>query len=153
MRQIPQHISQKGEKKMSGTWKRVADFVFARQVQEPDFVPAPIERVPRRRPIISLHPAKGEEIILKWPRSFDDAEGIADYLKARRAVVMNIRHLDEATARRILDFMSGVIYTIDGQLEEAGSGVYVLSPENVVITADTGTWDTMGQGGSEQPRA
>jgi cell division inhibitor SepF len=126
---------------MSGAWKRVADFVFARQPQETEFVPTEVEKLPRRRPIISLHPARGDEIILKWPRCFDDAEGIADYLKARRVVVINIRHLDEATARRVLDFLSGVIYAIQGQLEEAGSGVYVLSPENVVIAVDTEGWD------------
>jgi len=91
---------------------------------------------PKRRSLLSLHAARAEEIYLRRPRSLEEAQACADYLKSRRPVVVNLKSLDEGKARRVLDFLGGVIYAVDGHMEEAGEGIYLLTPNTVAIDAE-----------------
>jgi len=123
---------------MSGVLERVKGWLFAED--DGDETPAPVSREPGARPRLLLHPRQ-DEIFVRWPKSLDDAQVSADCLKARRPVVVNLKVLEEHTARRVLDFLGGVVYAIDGNLEQAGDGIYVLAPGNMLITAE----------GDEQP--
>jgi len=94
--------------------------------------------LPRRRKpsLLSLHNPRGEEIFIRRPRAREEAPVCADCLRARCPVIVNLKSLDEATARRVFDFLAGVVYAIDGQMETVGEGIFLLTPREVEITAE-----------------
>lgn len=125
---------------MSGVLERVKGWLFAED--DGGEATAPTKQEGRARPRLLLHP-RHDEIFVRWPKSLDDAQVCADCLKARRPVIVNLKVLEDYMARRVLDFLGGVVYAIDGHLESAGDGIYVLAPANMLITAE----------GEEQPFA
>jgi len=120
---------------MSGVLERVKGWLFAEDDGDEVIAPAPHVEA-SGRPRLLLHPRQ-DEIFVRWPKSLDDAQVCADCLKARRPVVVNLKVLEEHKARRVLDFLGGVVYAIDGHLEQAGDGIYILAPANTLITAET----------------
>lgn len=123
---------------MSGLVDRVKGWLFSEEEDDPEEVEldsAPAVR--RKRPtLLNLHPSRQDEIYVRRLRSQEDARACADCLKYRRPVVVNLKHLDDPTARRAFDFLSGVIYAIDGHIEEAGEGIFLLTPSNLSIATD-----------------
>lgn len=104
--------------------------------------PNGVEDAPRRRgQLFSLHAQRQQEIVVLQPKTFDDARAIADYLKLRRPVVVNLRGTHSELARRIVDFTSGVTYAVDGHLLRVGEEIFLFTPNHVVITSDVGTED------------
>ena len=83
----------------------------------------------------------GNKMILLEPRSFSEAQAIADHLKTRNSVVVNLKRVTSAQAKRIIDFLSGCIYAIGGNMQKIGVGIYLCTPKNVnvqgKITDDT----------------
>ena len=124
---------------MSGLVDRVKGWLFSEEEDDPEemeLAPAPVVR--RKRPtLLSLHHAsRQDEIHVRRLRSQDDARVCADCLKYRRPVVVNLKHLDEPIARRAFDFLSGVVYAIDGHIEEAGDGIFLLTSSSQSIATD-----------------
>ncbi|MDX2382373.1 MAG: cell division protein SepF [Acidimicrobiia bacterium] len=62
------------------------------------------------------------------PRRFDQAQEVADKFKEGQPVIMNIEGTDRAVARRLIDFASGICYSLDGTMEKVATGVYLLKP-------------------------
>ena len=83
----------------------------------------------------------GNKMILLEPRAFSEAQQIADHLKKRNSVVVNLKRVTSAQAKRIIDFLSGCIYAIGGNMQKIGVGIYLCTPNNVnvqgKITDDT----------------
>ena len=75
----------------------------------------------------------GNKMILLEPRSFSEAQAIADHLKSRNSVVVNLKRVTGAQAKRIIDFLSGCIYAIGGNMQKIGVGIYLCTPKNVNI--------------------
>lgn len=75
----------------------------------------------------------GNKMILLEPRSFSEAQTIADHLKARNSVVVNLKRVTSAQAKRIIDFLSGCIYAISGSMQKIGVGIYLCTPKNVNV--------------------
>jgi len=122
---------------MSGVFEKVKSWLLAEEDDEEQVIlPSANEDRPKRRPFLSLHSVRQEEIFLRRPRSLEDAQVCGDCLKARRPVVVNLKSLDETKARRVLDFLSGVIYAIDGHMQAAGEGIYLLTPSTMAIAAE-----------------
>ena len=128
---------------MSGVLDRVKGWLFEEdgdgEVFEPPMAMGNAQPAPRKRKasLLSLHtPRGGEEIFIRKPRSRDDAPFCADCLRARCPVVVNLNSLDEAAAKRVFDFLAGVVYAIDGQMEVVGEGIFLLTPKEVEIAAD-----------------
>ena len=70
------------------------------------------------------------------PERMDASVGIADHLLAKRTVVINFEETNKETVRRILDFLGGVVYAIDGNLKKVSDTTYIATPKNVDVTAD-----------------
>lgn len=68
------------------------------------------------------------------PRMFDDAQQIGDRFKRDQPIILNLQGLDRDTARRLLDFASGLCYARDGEMRKVANAVYMLVPANVVVT-------------------
>ena len=75
----------------------------------------------------------GNKMILLEPRSFSEAQAIADHLKTRNSVVVNLKRVTSAQAKRIIDFLSGCIYAIGGNMQKIGVGIYLCTPNNVNV--------------------
>ena len=75
----------------------------------------------------------GSKMVLLEPRAFSEAQQIADYLRARNAVVVNLKRVTPDKAKRIIDFLSGTLYAINGTLQKLGNGIFLCTPNNVSV--------------------
>ena len=73
------------------------------------------------------------KMILLEPRAYSESQQIADHLKKRNAVVVNLKRVTSDQAKRIIDFLSGTIYAIGGDLQKIGGGIFLCTPRNVNI--------------------
>ncbi len=76
---------------------------------------------------------KGSQMILLEPRAYSESQQIADHLKKRNSVVVNLSRVTSDQAKRIIDFLSGTIYAIGGDLQKIGQGIYLCTPKNVTV--------------------
>ena len=72
-------------------------------------------------------------MILVEPRAYSESQQIADHLKRRNSVVVNLKRVTADQARRIIDFLSGTLYAIGGDLQKLGNGIYLCTPKNVTV--------------------
>ena len=75
----------------------------------------------------------GNKMILLEPRAYSESQQIADYLKSRNSVVVNLKRVTSDQAKRIIDFLSGCIYAIGGSMQKIGVGIYLCAPKNVNV--------------------
>ncbi|WP_422448202.1 cell division protein SepF [Thermoanaerobacterium sp. DL9XJH110] len=92
-----------------------------------------IEQRPRGR-VINIHQTVKNKMVIFRPTSFDEVREISDEVKNRRAVIVNLEKLDKENARRILDFMSGSVYALNGTVKKIGPGIFIFAPDNVDIS-------------------
>ena len=86
--------------------------------------------------VVSLHAAREQQsirLMLFEPRSYNDAQDIADNLRHRRPVVINLRRVEKDQAKRIVDFLSGTVYALNGDIQKVGEDIFVCTPEHVDI--------------------
>lgn len=69
------------------------------------------------------------------PNSFDEARDVTDHLKARRTVIVNLEGTEAQVAQRIVDFVSGAVYALNGTVERVGSEIFLFAPNNVGVMA------------------
>ena len=74
------------------------------------------------------------KVVVVEPRSFDDTQYIADYLKTRKPVVLNFENTDVDVIRRIIDFISGTTYGLDGTIQKVGQNIFLCAPDNVDVS-------------------
>jgi cell division inhibitor SepF len=86
--------------------------------------------------VVSLHSQRQLRVVVAEPRSFDDAQEIADHLKNRRPVVVNLEYVETELARRVVDFVSGAVYALGGNVQKVGGGIFLFAPNNVDITSE-----------------
>jgi len=75
----------------------------------------------------------GSKMILLEPRAYSESQQIVDYLKNRNSVVVNLKRVTGDQAKRIVDFLSGTIYAIGGEIQKIGGGIFLCTPNNVNI--------------------
>ncbi|MBQ0009849.1 MAG: cell division protein SepF [Ruminococcus sp.] len=97
-----------------------------------------------RAPVVPSRPTPGSmsltstaiEMKVVRPERFEDGNQIADHLLSGRTVVINLEAANKETARRMLDFLSGVAYSIDGQFLRVANNTFVITPRNVAVSSD-----------------
>lgn len=77
--------------------------------------------------------SSSSKMILFEPRAYSESQQIADYLKKRNAVVVNLKRVTPDQAKRIVDFLSGTLYAINGGLQKLGTGIFLCTPNNVNV--------------------
>ena len=92
----------------------------------------------------------GNQMILLEPRSFSEAQAIADHLKTRNSVVVNLKRVTSAQAKRIIDFLSGCIYAIGGNMQKIGVGIYLCTPKNVNVQGKITDDNEKSKSGAEE---
>ena len=73
------------------------------------------------------------KMMLLEPRAFSESQQIADYLKKQTAVVVNMKRVTPELARRIVDFLSGTLYAIGGDMQKLGGGIFLCTPSTVKV--------------------
>ena len=76
---------------------------------------------------------EGSKLILLEPRAYSESQQIADHLKNRHTVVVNLKRVTADQAKRIVDFLSGTLYAIGGDLQKLGGGIFLCTPNNVNV--------------------
>ncbi|MBO8155317.1 MAG: cell division protein SepF [Bacillaceae bacterium] len=77
---------------------------------------------------------QSSKVVLCEPRMYNEAQEIADHLKNRRAVVINLQRVDHHQAKRIVDFLSGTVYAINGDIQKLGQHTFLCTPDNVDVS-------------------
>lgn len=73
------------------------------------------------------------KMVLVEPRAYSESQQIADHLKRKNSVVVNLKRVTNDQARRIIDFLSGALYAINGDIQKLGNGIYLCTPKNVDV--------------------
>ncbi|MDU2066545.1 MAG: cell division protein SepF [Sporomusaceae bacterium] len=85
--------------------------------------------------IVNLPTAQKQmKVMVIEPVSFDDAQQVADYLKARKPVVVNFEHCDGDLSKRMIDFVSGTTYALSGSIQKVGNHIFLCAPNNVDVS-------------------
>ncbi|MBR2636283.1 MAG: cell division protein SepF [Oscillospiraceae bacterium] len=101
--------------------------------------PAPAvaaEQPSRRNKVVNIHATTQLAVVLVKPERFDDARSIADHLNNKRTVVLNLEQSNKEVSRRLIDFLSGVAYANNGQIQRVANSTYIITPYNVDIMGD-----------------
>lgn len=84
--------------------------------------------------VVSLRTqTRNSQVVLMEPRSYDEAKDMADNLKNRKAIIVNLQRVRHAQAIRIVDFLSGTVYALGGGIQKLGSNIFLCTPDNVEI--------------------
>lgn len=87
----------------------------------------------KKSPVVSLHSQKNIKMIIVKPSTYDDVQEVAEHLKNRRPTIVNLEDTEKELAQRIVDFMSGATYALNGNLQKISAGIFVCAPSNVDI--------------------
>ena len=99
---------------------------------------APRAAEPERRnnKVVNIHTTTQLQVVLVKPERFENASEIADHLRDKRTVVLNLEQTDKNIARRLIDFLSGVAYANEGTIKKVALSTYIITPYNVEILGD-----------------
>jgi len=86
--------------------------------------------------VISMHAQRQIRVVVAEPGSFEEVKGITDNIKNRRPVIINLEQADAALAQRVVDFLTGATYALNGSMQKVGSGIFLFVPNNMDISGD-----------------
>ena len=90
----------------------------------------------RRNKVVNIHATTQLQVVLVKPERYENASEIADHLRDKRTVVLNLEKTQKDVARRLLDFLSGVAYAQEGKIKKVALQTYIVTPYNVDIMGD-----------------
>ncbi len=90
----------------------------------------------RRNKVVNIRAATQLQVVLVKPERFENASEIADHLREKRTVVLNLESANKEIARRLLDFLSGVAYANEGKIKKVAISTYIITPYNVDILGE-----------------
>ena len=90
----------------------------------------------RNNKVVNIHTTTQLQVVLVKPDRFDQASEIADHLREKRTVVLNLESTQKDISRRLLDFLSGVAYANEGKIKKVAISTYIITPYNVDIIGD-----------------
>ena len=113
------------------------------------YTPSSLERTPvvtrstksdsemdRKNKVVNIHATTALQVVLVKPERFENASEIADHLREKRTVVLNLESTNKDIARRLVDFLSGVAYAGDGKIKKVAANTYIITPYSVDLMGD-----------------
>lgn len=116
---------------------RIGAFFALRDDDEDEEIPVD----PPRRNVVAFESSResarrsGAEVCLFAPRTFSEVTEIADSLRRRQVVIVNLQTVDRSLLQRIVDFVSGTTYVLDGRMQKLADGIYLIVPTGVAVNA------------------
>lgn len=144
---------------MAGFLEKVRQFftleeeiLSSEEVMSDSGASTPARRDRHRGTLISLPSPRKQEILILEPGSFAEAREIAEALKAKKCILLSMRRTDKELARRIVDFLSGISYAIDGFSQKVAEQIYLFTPGHIeILVPDRSLGDSGGGLGTESP--
>lgn len=135
------------EETPKGFMDRVYDFLGIENValvaeqapEEASLFEPPAKAEPRRSRIVSMPGARrsgetqGLNVVVEKPASFDEVQQVADRLKNRQPIILSVELVPKDVARRLVDFVSGAAYALDGRMHRLGESLFLFTPSNIGI--------------------
>jgi len=92
----------------------------------------------RKGQVLNLHAQRQLKVVVSEPKVFEDVQILAESLKNRHPVIVNLERADQELAKRVIDFISGATYALNGSLQKVGSGIFLVVPSNMDISSELG---------------
>ena len=96
----------------------------------------PVEGAQKKNKVVNIHATTQLKVVLVKPERFENASEIADHLREKRTVVLNLESTNKDIARRLVDFLSGVAYAGEGKIKKVSANTYIITPYSVDIMGD-----------------
>lgn len=96
----------------------------------------PVVPAGKRGKVVNLQATTQMKVVVVQLQSFEDAKDIADHLKSKKPIVINLENLDKDVSRRVVDFLAGAVYGVDGNIQKVANGIFLIAPYNVGIMGD-----------------
>ncbi len=119
---------------------------FFEEKQEEFYAPAPKAKSndvysphshnTKKSKVVNIHATTQLKVVVLQPTTYSDATEIAGHLKSKKPVVVNLEKLDKETARKIVDFLSGAVFALDGSMQKVSNGILLLVPYTMGIMGD-----------------
>ncbi len=93
-------------------------------------------QLPKRGKIVNIHTTTQLKVVVVQPVTFEDSKEIADHLKTKKPIVVNLENIDREVAKQIIDFLSGAVYALDGNIQRISNGIFLIVPYNMGIMGD-----------------
>lgn len=110
------------------------EFEETEEFEEPVY-----DRINDRRSsrVVRLHNTNAQmRVVVIQPETFEESRDITNHLKSKKPIVVNLESVDNDVARRIIDFLSGAVYALDGDIQKVSNGIFIVVPNNVDIMSD-----------------
>ena len=114
--------------------RRAPIFNFSAEEETAAPAPAPAAKTGFTGSVINT--GSKQEVVLFHPTSFNDTSKAADDLRNKKAVIVNMENVDKAMARRVVDFLSGCAYALDGKVKKVAQSTYLFCPHNMDVVGD-----------------
>jgi cell division inhibitor SepF len=125
--------------KMAKFWEKALTFLGLIEEAEEDEVLDDVEfiRPPARKgAVLNLHNTKNMRLIITKPLDFYEAQQIAEHIKNRKPVLVNLEETEKNEAKRIVDFISGATFALDGNMQKVSHQIFLFAPAHVEINAE-----------------
>lgn len=90
----------------------------------------------KRNKVVNMPQQQQVRMVVTQPTSFEQSEEICNYLKEKRSVVLNLEYVNKDVARRIVDFVSGSVHALDGQIQKVSNAIFLIVPVNYEVAND-----------------
>ena len=111
---------------------------FASESNEPefDFDQPPVVPASKKPKVVNIAATTQLKVVVVSIEEFDEAREVADHLRSKKPVVINLEKLEKDVARRVIDFISGSVYALGGSIQKVSGGIFLIAPYNVDIMSD-----------------
>ena len=104
------------------------------ELERPQFIQAAQKKATGK--VVNIHSASQFKVVIVQPEGFEDAQDICNHLKNKKPVIINLEDVEKECAQRIIDFLSGSVYALDGNIQKVSAGIFLIAPNNVDIMGD-----------------
>ncbi len=109
-----------------------AEYDMPEVVQEEKEYVAPISN--KKNKVVGMPGVQQVKVIISQPSTFEQSEEICEHLKDKKSIIVNLEYVNKDVARRIIDFISGAVYALDGNIQKISNSIFLVAPFNYEIT-------------------
>lgn len=106
-------------------------------IQQPAFISHNLKRQQSQSKVVNMHQSSQFKVVVMNPVKFDEAQDVCDHLKNKKPVVINLENVEREEAQRIIDFLSGSVFALDGNIQKVSNTIFLVAPSNVDLMGDT----------------
>jgi len=88
----------------------------------------------RRNKVVAMPQPQSVKMVISQPTTFEQSEEICEFLKEKKSVIVNLEYVNKDVARRIVDFISGGVFALDGHIQKVSNSIFLIAPVNYEIT-------------------